>query len=277
MRGIILGLVLVGAVRGAVPTVPAIQDWAGDSIRKGCRELGFPPPLAARIVGVVESGIEEGAVPCQRGSRRLEELARMPSGDDAVRLAASIFDDLREVLDIRDLRRGEAYGFLPPLNRVRALVHVEAQARKSRGSGPAGLEGGIAWLRKGRGANLRSVLGVDAARAQELMPRLEEFGAARKAVRLRRERLFGRLERAAKTVAAAPTIEGLVVEWQALEQETAALDRSQLARVERTLTLVEKIHAARELRPLIDRGMRWAAIYFKIRGTFNRREGRAPR
>lgn len=277
MRGL-LGAALFAlatAAHAAVPTVPAIQDFASDSIRKGCRDLGFPRPVSERLCATTEKAIEEGAVPCQDGYRRLTELAASPGAPSARATADAVFEDARRVLDIRDRARADTYGSLPPRNRLRALAHADAQALKSRGKGPAGIEAAIVALQKNGGAPLRKLFGIDTRRSDQLDLRLRELAADRRALTARRTALFTRTTSAVKGVAPDPAIEKLAGEWRQLEDDTARLDRAQLAIVQEELTLAEKLHAARELLPMIDRGMRWAAVYFKVRGVFNARQRRA--
>ena len=266
--------VLLIAALALAPSVPAIQDWWCDAIRKGCRELRFPRPTADRLCAIVEKGIEDGAVPVKDGYQRVKELAAGPDDARARPLTEAVFDDLRKVIDVRDRAKAEAYGSLPKRNRLCALAYAEAQARKSRGSGPAGIEAAIAHLQKKGGAPLRQLLGVDTSRGDRLDVHLKQFAADRRGLRERRQALFARIDRALKSNAPDAALDPLLSGWQELEDDTAHLDRAQVATVEEELTLAEKVHAARELLPMIDRGMRWASIYFKVRGVFTGRSRR---
>lgn len=269
------GLALIALVAFAVPTVPAIQDWSSDAIRKGCRELSFPKPVSEKLCAVVERAIAGAAAPSADAHRALRALADGDETQYAAARAREAFEALRRVADIRDRARGDAYGLLPERNRLRALMYVEGQSRKSRGKGPAGWEAAIAWLRKDGGAQLAKMLGAGAMRRSELDAWLAEFGDDRRALREKRDALFARSEKAVRAVAPPSKVAALVREWEELDEAGGRVDREQLAVVERELTLSEKRTAARELGPAIDRGLRWAAVYFKFRGTFNAREKRA--
>lgn len=255
-----LHLVLIAAL-GFAPSVTAIQDWWCDAIRTGGRELGFPRAVNDRLCAIVERGISDGAEPVKRGHGRLMELAAGGEGDE-------IFDDFRSVIAIRDRTRAEAYGTLPPRNRLRALAYSEREARKRRGSGPAGLEAAIAHLQKKGGAPLRDLLGVDTRRSDRLDVHLKQFAADRRELATRRRELFARIDGAVKANASDAAVAALLSDWQELEDDTTHLDRAQLATVQEELTLDEKRHAARRLQPMIDRAVRWAEVYFKVRRVF---------